>query len=452
MVLEVIEGPRKGATLLLEDDCVFLVGRSRRCHYQLGNDPQSSRVHFVIESNPPICRLRDLGSLNGTWVNGQRVQEAEVKEGDTIGAGRSLLRLRGAEPARPAPAVAAKPGPAPKENEPVRPAAAAARPPAVDDEATAPMRCLRCGKASAAVALPDQPAALTSGFVCTACQEAMHREGETLPGYRLIRRLDEGGMALLWLAQDTRDGRQVVIKTMTPDLAASQRAVRMFHRECKISLQLHHPHIVAFLNAGQYDGKLYMVMEHVDGPNAERLRREKGGRLPPEEVVLIGTQVLEALACAHGQGIVHRDVKPSNILVPGQFPAYDVKVTDFGLARVYHAAGWSNITRQGDVRGSLPYMPPEQVLNCRGVDHRADIFALGATLYHLLTGCFCYEFNPKQKDPMLTLIEDEIIPIEQRGASLPAGLAEVVHRSLRREPDQRYQSAQEMEQALAHAL
>lgn len=292
------------------------------------------------------------------------------------------------------------------------------------------------------------PSQAAISYVCPQCQEAMRAAGEAVPGYRLVQQFRKGGMALLWLAEDTRSGRQVVVKTMIPDLAESQRAVRMFHRESSISVGLRHPNIVEFLGAGQYHGHLYIVMEYVVGVDAETLRTQRGGQLSPQQVVAIGRQVLAALDYAHHQGIVHRDVKPSNILVSGELPDCQAKVTDFGLARVYRAAGRSDITGRGDVRGSIPFMPPEQVLNCRGVDQRADLFALGATMYHLLTGRFCRDFNVKKKDALLTVIEDPIVPIERRGVPLPLALAAVVNRSVVREPGRRFQTAAEMSAAL----
>ena len=494
MLLEIADGPRKGHTFELPDECVVLIGRSHRCHCRLGPDKQCSRVHLIMEVAAPGCRLRDLGSLNGTFVNGNRVEEAEVGDGDVILVGRTKLLVRVVEPpdlpiaeaAAPPEEIVSAPsqpqlGVEARPAEPPPEAAAIPRPPPAAgparDEDTAPLvPCLRCGQASR----PDGPsgprgcppgsargphASIGEGvealagqahsalsYVCPGCQEEMRRAGETIPGYRLARQFRKGGMALLWLAEDTRNGRQVVVKTMIPDLAESQRAVRMFYRESKISVALRHPNIVEFLSAGQYAGQLYIVMEHVDGVDAEALRTERGGRLSSAEVVTIGRQVLAALGYAHGQGIVHRDVKPSNILVSGESPGCQVKVTDFGLARVYRAAGRSDITRRGDVRGSIPFMPPEQVTNCRGVDQRADIFALGATMYHLLTGRFCRDFNVKKKDPLLAVIEDEIVPIERRGVPVAPPLAEVVNRSLRREPGRRFRSAAEMSAALASAL
>jgi eukaryotic-like serine/threonine-protein kinase len=397
MILEITEGPGAGRSFTFAGHNVVLVGRSGRCHCQVGPDRQCSRVHLVVEASPPNCWLRDLGTTNGTYVNGQRVTEAQLKDGDSFRIGQTTVRVT-LQAARELPEGSAPPG------------APVVQPPA-----------------------PPPPPAPDG----------------TIHGYRLIRQLGQGGMGVVWLAEPHTGGRQVVVKTMQPQLYTSENAQRMFDREVEISRSLHHPHIAEVIDAGRDDGIWYIVVEYVPGRDAEVLRREAGGRVPAADVVTLGRQSLEALEYAHAQSVVHRDMKPSNILVNGSSPGFVAKVTDFGLARICGAAGESGITQQGDVRGTLPYMPPEQVLNCRGVDHRADIFGLGATLYHLLTGHYVYEFRPADKDPLLTIIEDDVIPIEARGVSLPGGLCDIINRSLCKEPAGRYASALEMNEALA---
>jgi serine/threonine-protein kinase len=275
----------------------------------------------------------------------------------------------------------------------------------------------------------------------------MREQGETIPGYRLLRRFEEGGMGQVWLAEDQRRNRQVAIKTMRPELAASRRMIQMFLRESQISLSLRHPNIVEFLDAGEYHGTLYIVMEYVDGEDAEKLRQREGGRLAENAVVALARQTLEALTHAHGQHIVHRDLKPPNLLVRGRLPSGRVQVTDFGLARNFRAAGMSGLTRRGDVRGSIPFMAPEQVLDCRGVDHRADLYSLGSTMYYLLTGQFIYDFR-RGRDPLLTVLEDPVVPLERRGVRVSPPLAGVIHRALCKEVAGRYPSAEAMQQAL----
>jgi serine/threonine-protein kinase len=376
------------------------------------------------EVNPPLCRLRDLGSLNGTFVNGVRVREADLAEGDTIRVGQTMLKVH-VEP--PEPEVPPDDG---------------------SGEDTIPVRCLRCGLAGVEGQVPAGRPGVEGMFVCDPCQEQMQQAGETVPGYRLIRQLRDGGMGVVWLADEVRTGRPVAVKLIKPELTSDRRTVQMLLRGSNIWFSLRHPHIAEFITAGQYHGQLFIVTEYVDGQDAERLCQQQGGRLPAGEVVSLGLQVLEALDFAHQRQVVHRDIKPSNILVRGASPHYQVKMIDFDLARYFPALVTSGITQREEVRGSIPYMPAEQVLNCRGVDHRADLFSLGATLYHLLTGQFVYDFRPGEKEPLLTIVDGDIIPLERRGVPVPRALAEVIHRALRKDPAERYQSAREMSEAL----
>lgn len=468
VMIAVTQGPAQNQTFSFEEHDVLLVGRSPRCHCCVGADLLCSRVHLVMEVSPPFCRVRDLGSTNGTYVNGRRVTEVELTNGDSIRIGQTELRVSvlGAAEARQERGGEELPPLVFSEND-APPVAGADRDQGevlsfgdshraasdgglvispLEGEAAGPV-CVRCGRRA-----EGAEDASATPFVCSHCRAGAESPAEAVPGYRLLRPLEAGGMGQVWVAEQTRTGRQVAVKTMLPELAQSQNAVRMFHREREISLALRHPHIVDFLDAGQQNGLLYIVMEYVEGRDVEAFRQARGGRVAEREAVTIGLQVLEALEYAHARNVVHRDLKPSNILLRNGEGRVEAKVTDFGLARIYGASGRSgSITHRGDVRGTLPYMPPEQVLNCSGVDHRADLFALGATLYHLLTGQLAYDFRPSEKDPLLTIIEEETIPIERRGVSLSRAAIETISRALRKAPGQRYRSAREMAGALGRA-
>lgn len=499
VVLDVTEGPGEGRQFSFERHDVFLVGRSPRCHFSVGGDLDCSRVHMLMVLSPPICQLRDLGSTNGTYVNGEPVREAVLNDGDVVTAGQTAIRVTvegddherpvRAEPVEqtemPEPEAVDASSPDPEFSHAIHIDEDAQAEPDVEDDADegevlrfddpddaddvedaggaivfedvedehgqgagGPLRCARCGREASAGSIAGQRSAADSVYVCARCREQANEQGGPIPGYRLLRRLGEGGMGVVWLAEAAADGRQVAVKTMIPEIAASRQMVRRFLRESEISLQLRHENIVEFLDAGETRGQLYIVMEYVDGIDAEQAREQQGGRLPPNDVVRIGLQTLDALAHAHGQSVIHRDIKPPNMLLVGRAPAWQVKVTDFGLARNCRAAGLSRLTRPGEVLGSLPYMPPEQVLDCAHADARADLFSLAATMYHLLTGQFIYDFRPRQQDPMITVIEDDVVPIERRGVSVPRTVAQVIERALRKEMNERYQSAAEMRNAL----
>ena len=476
--LEVTRGPSRGKSYTLRDGEVILVGRSPRCHLVIGGDAQCSRAHLLVVVHPPHCSLRDLGSLNGTFVNGQRVQETNLNHGDRIEIGRSEILVEfvqvGARvtPVQPAHQESSLPPvqlPQPQEPEP-EPEDGELR--FVDsgervgggegdglrfvepDEEELPeepegepgvVRCARCGREQAMGAVQVPVGEGGAVFVCPECREQMRQHGEQIPGYRIIRHLHRGGQGDVWEAQSLSTGERVAIKTLIPDLATSRRAVRRFSREMRIAQQLNHPNIVRCIDAGEYHGVFYIVMEFVDGLDAERLRQQSGGTLPIADVVNIGLQTLDALIYAHGQGVVHRDIKPSNLMIVGRSPNFQVKVTDFGFAR---ARGMSGLTRPGEVFGTLPFMPPEQILDAHSVDERADIFSLGASLYHLLTGQFVFDFQPGVKDLYLTILEDEVIPIRRRRRDIPEALARVIDRAIEKRMERRFRTAQEFKQAL----
>ncbi len=203
--------------------------------------------------------------------------------------------------------------------------------------------------------------------------------GRVLGGrYRLVSPIARGGMATVWVADDPVLSRRVAVKILREDLAADEGTRARFRHEAVAAARLSHPNIVSTYDTGDDDGIAYIVMELIDGPTLRHLIDEHGG-LPVADVIRIGKQVADALDAAHRAGLVHRDVKPANVLVP---PAGPVKVTDFGIAK---AAGAADLTRTGTVMGTARYLSPEQV-NGRPTDPRTDVYALGLLIYEALCG------------------------------------------------------------------
>jgi len=263
--------------------------------------------------------------------------------------------------------------------------------------------------------------------------------------YTIVRELGGGGMSRVFLAEDNALGRSVVFKVLLPELAAGVNAER-FDREVQLSARLQHPHIVPVLSAGQVDGLPYYVMPFVKGESLRaRLAR---GPLPIPEAISILADVAKALAYAQGDGIVHRDIKPDNILLSGGAST----VADFGIAKAIHEAKRDDpskdpseyaLTSLGTSLGTPAYMAPEQVAGDPNVDHRADIYSLGCVAYEMLTGKS--PFAGKSPQQMLAAhVLEKPTPIETLRPETPQSLVTLVNRCLEKEPSSRPQSATEI--------
>ena len=260
--------------------------------------------------------------------------------------------------------------------------------------------------------------------------------------YRLTKELGRGGMATVYLAHDLKHGRDVAVKVVHPVLAAALGRER-FLREIEIAAQLQHPHIVPLYDSGEADGNLYYVMPYEAGLSLrQRLARE--GPLPLEDAVLVLRDVCDALAHAHERGIIHRDIKPDNVLISGRH----AMVTDFGVAKAAKdATPHGTLTAAGIVIGTPAYMAPEQIAADPQVDHRVDIYAVGVLGYELLTGRTPFTGDARQ-DILSAHLAHAPVPVTTHRQEIPPLLAELVMKSLEKAPADRWQSAGEMVERL----
>ena len=255
--------------------------------------------------------------------------------------------------------------------------------------------------------------------------------------YTLERELGGGGMSRVFVATETAIDRAVVLKILPPELAAGVNIDR-FRREIQLAGKLNHPHIVPILASGVADGLPYYTMPLVEGESL-RTRLTREGALPLPDVLDYLRGVLSALAYAHGHDVVHRDIKPDNVLLAGEFAV----VTDFGVAKALSTSGATGggLTSVGLVLGTPAYMAPEQVAADPHVDHRADLYALGAMTYEMLTGQPPFAARTPQAI-LAAQIAETPDPIERRRASVPPALSQLVMRLLAKSPADRPQSAQ----------
>ena len=431
--LKVTAGPYKGRIFSFTQHDSFLIGRSPDAHLCLPHDRYFSRHHCLLEMNPPHSYLRDLDSTNGTFLNGHRVKDAFLNNGDRIQCGETILVVEVTTLASNDLSETTQDTGIPK------------RPVLVMVE------CINCGRREQAQASsPDEHMT----FLCEDCRIELKRSPQAIPGYDTVKLLGRGGMGCVMLGREQTTGRPVAIKTLLPEFAVSDKAMRRFMREMDVAAALKHKNIVEFIDRGTHNGVVYLVSEFVDGCDAQKLAEEHGGRLSYEDGISIVSQSLDALAFAHDQGYIHRDFKDQNILVSGRSPNFIAKLTDFGLAKSFTHSGMSGVTMAGEMAGTLAYMPPEQLRNFRDVKPQSDIYAVGMTAYSLLTGTLAIDLskNGSVNDTIRAIFEQPAIPLKQRAPHIPQQVCEIIDRALAKDPAQRWQSAGAMRTALLHSI
>ncbi len=260
--------------------------------------------------------------------------------------------------------------------------------------------------------------------------------------YIIERELGQGGMATVYLARDLKHDRDVAIKVLREDLSASLGAGR-FLREIKIAAQLQHPHILPLLDSGEADGFLYFVMPYIKGQSLrERLERE--GELPVHEAVRLITEVVDALVEAHSHGVVHRDIKPDNVMLSGRHAL----VTDFGVAKaISEATGRNTVTTLGVAVGTPTYMSPEQAAADPHVDHRSDIYSVGVMAYEMLSGRPPFTGSTPQQ-VLAAHVTEAPDSVAKRRPAIPPAVEAVVMRCLAKRPADRFQTASDLLAAL----
>ena len=370
MALLLVErGPQKGKAVRVEQGRVVRVGRAADCDLVL-TDPLVSRHHFEVEGRNGAFYIRDPGSTNGTYLNGEKVSgERELQVGDRIEVGDCLLTFIPHERWRK------------------------------QDTVT----------------------------------------GQTVAGYLITERVGRGGMGTVYKALQLSLDRTVALKILSPELCKNTRFVEMFMREARSAGQLNHPNIVHVYDVGKWRDIYYLSMEFMAGGSvADLIAREK--RLKAGHVIAMAIDAARGLEYAEQRGIVHRDIKPANLMLTEEGV---VKIGDLGIARRVPPGG---AIKEERLWGSPLYMAPEQA-RCDRVDHRADIYALGATLYHMLAGH--PPFSGKTLSEIIQKqIKEKPKPLKEAAPGVPEPLCQIVEKMLEKDPDKRFQSASEVVEAL----
>ena len=420
LVLRVTSGPHAGMSRTFRDESSILVGRSPALPVPLPEDRRLSREHFRIDIDPPVCSLTDLGSTNGTKVNGLRVETSMVRDGDVISVGQTSIEVNiGAD----------------------------------FNGEVGVIQCLGCGK-TGPQSLPEGN--LLGHWLCQECQARRLSFPKTHRDYLIEKSLGKGGMGEVFLARQLSTNKPVAIKMMHPTGAASDKAKEYFRREMIVLKDLLmangqcHVNVVAFYDIFDIDGQFQLVMEYVPGKNAFEWVNGFDEPPPIQTAVRMVRFLLAALEYSHERGYVHRDVKPSNLLIYGPDKRPKVKLSDFGLAKSFREnSGFIALTTQGDVGGSVGFISPDHIREFRDLKASADIYSAGVTLYYLLTRKYpYYNFDPYAKDAYDVILEHPAIPLRAYRPDAPEGLERVIAKSLAKKPKDRWKSAKEMNNAL----
>jgi hypothetical protein len=408
--LVVVAGPIRGRRYDFDRHDTFLFGRAPDCHARLdASDASASRHHFLLEANPPLARVRDLGSLNGTHVNGVRhggrrpdetpesakargLAQVDLRHGDEIRVGATIIRVE-IEGGGAAPPPAGRTAGSLEPSDPLRP-------------------------------------------------------GAVVGGYAVEELLGRGGMGVVYRARRVDGGEAVALKVLLPRMEVESSAEDLFLREIEVTRSLRHPNVVSLLDVGRHEGLLYFALEYCAGGSAERLRLVRGGRLPLPVVLRIAIGAAEGLAAAHEAGFVHRDLKPDNVLLAEDGTA---RLADFGLAKCFQQTGLSGMTATGAVAGTFHFMPREQLTAYREVRPVSDVWSLAATLYFLLTGEYARDFD-SNPDPLAVILRGGVVPLRDRDAGAPADFARVIDKALADAPEARYPDARGLARALREVL
>lgn len=421
VTLTVIKGPMAGKEFVFEQHDLLLFGRDAKSHIRLPEqDRTASRRHFMLEVNPPLARVRDLGSLMGTVVNGQKIggrakaQRAEdvagqtfgqvlLKDGDQIKVGKHLMRVR------------------------------------IEADV---------------IAEPAEPEGSPQSLLDRLLQKLGLRNVEQLPelsDYVLEKKVGEGGFGIVYLARERKTNQRVALKLMQSRVAVTPKARAYFEREIKVAQKLQHPNVVQLLTARSSGSLFFFTMEYCSGGNLQELRQAYGGKIPLHDAAPIMRQVLQGLAYVHQQGIIHRDLKPANILLTGRGTNRVAKLADFGLAKGFIEAGLSGLTFTHQFSGTPLFMAQEQLTNFKYVSCATDVWAIAATFYMMLTGYPPRDLEPQQ-DILDMVTKNKVIPILKRDPNIPRPLANMLDHTLQSSYDKRYRTAAHLLNALEGVL
>ncbi|MEO1673336.1 MAG: protein kinase [Cyanobacteria bacterium J06631_2] len=422
--LTITEGKLKGKEFPFDSRSTCIIGRHPDCNIQIPNDKDHSsisRYHCFLDINPPDIRIKDFGSLHGTYVNGEcigkraanqtpeegaklKLSEYDLKDGDLIQLSNTTFQV------------------------------------SINKSSDIPPTFL-----------PHE----FDGEILSRMNIDFDTDLGSIEGYTKIKLLGKGGCGEVYLARhdDSVGNRKLIaLKTLLPRVAVMPYMKDRFLQEAELTKMLDHPNLVKFDDYGEANGIFYFTMEFGDRGSIPDLMQKRGGKLSVKEATDIILQVLDGLHYAHTEkNLVHRDIKPGNIFLTVDRGKTAAKLGDYGLAKAFDQAGLSGQTLTGTAMGTPCCMPRQQVLDFKRAKPDVDVWAIAATYYYMLTG-----FYPRQLtseiDPMLEILTEPAFPIKERDASIPQPFAKLLDLALVDNPDLHFKSAIAFQQALIDAI
>lgn len=445
----VSKGPNKGKALVLDGRDSILIGSSAEARLCLSDDALIAPYHAVIEFVPPTVVLRDLAQQGGVFVSdiANSIVAAELNHGSHVTLGNSEIAIELIDEEVSATADTMLADLASILQSPTSSEAAIAPQVAEPVVPLVSMRCCACGEKTDQKVLASEVSG--AACFCEECRKDLQDHPPLLPDYKIVRELGRGGMGVVYLAEHPTYGPRV-LKILLPENAVREYNRKLFVREAKKQAGLIHPNIVELYDFVEPSpGVFVAVMEYVRGYSCEELLTRSNGKLRANLAVHIICEALKGLGFVHKMGLVHRDIKEANVLVSmdnNDWPLV-VKIADFGLAKSYQDAGATVLTKPGQIGGTAPYMPPEQIRQFTNVLPPADIYAMGATLYRLLTGTYPHDVPPGCH-AFFVIMSEPIVPLTKRLQGIPPKLSDIVEKAMAKAPEDRYQSAEQMREEL----
>lgn len=404
VTLRVITGPLVGQCFRFQEHATLVAGRSRKAQLRLSEDRVLSRFHCRFEIRPPDCVVVDLGSRNGTRVNGVKVKTLNLSDGDTVKLGDTCLKIEVSNIVKDEPAQG------------------------VNADAVEP------------TVMPESASAVFF-------TDSTEFDFPQVSGYEIEREIGNGSMGAVYRARQSSTGKYFAIKLLHTHATSDRRNIQRFVREASVIMRLKHKRIVECYEFGLAGGTPFLVMELIEQVPLMRMLKSQSTADRVRIVTGILIRMLEGLHYAHGQSIVHRDLKPANLLVYQAGKKLSVKLADFGLAKNFMNAGFSGFSTSNEICGTISYMPPEQIIDCRNAKPACDIYAAGVCLYYMLSGHVPHEAT-NVSSQISMILNRKPTPLSQHVPGLPEELLKVVETALQRDPLRRFPTAEAMLNAL----